>query len=197
MQVGKVKNRAKKFLSVNKYHPLLLNAAMTGIVVVILMLTFALSRISGWKWLMWYGLVLLAAFYVFAAPVEYSATDFYLRSYNLKTTENFKLFEGFRKENFWRSVLIRLIRTGMGLGLTILLIVPGFIFFMRTAFVYFVVNNNSETKAWDAFRESNQLVKGHTAEMFDNRFAVFIETLADSPEDIGRLKESILRVTKR
>ncbi len=38
---------------------------------------------------------------------------------------------------------------------------------------------------------------GHTAEMFDNRFAVFIETLADSPEDIGRLKESILRVTKR
>ena len=166
MQVGKVKNKAKKFLSVNKYYPLLLNAGMTGILVVILLLTFALSHVSGWTWLMWYGLILLAAFYVFAAPVEYSVTDFYIRSFNLKSAENFRLFEGFKKENFWRSVLIRLIRTGIGLGLTVLLIVPGVLFLLRTAFVYYVINNNPKTKAWDAFRESNQLVKGHTADLF-------------------------------
>ncbi len=166
MQVGKIKNRAKKYLVVNKYHPLLLNAAMTGILVVILFLTFALSHISGWSWLAWYGLVLLVAFYVFTAPVEYSAVDFYLRAYNLKNIENFKLFEGYKKENLWRSVLVRLIRTGMGIGFTVLLIVPGVLFMMRTSFVYFVLRGNPKTKAWDAIRESNQLVKGHTAEIF-------------------------------
>ncbi len=166
MQVGKIKNRAKMFLGVNKYYPLLLNAGMTGILVVILLLTFALSHVSGWTWLMWYGIVLLAAFYVFSAPVAYSATDFYIRAFNTKNTESFRLFEGFKKENFWRSVLIRLIRTGMGLGFTVLLIVPGVMFLLRTAFVYYVINNNPTTKAWDAIRESNQLVKGHTGELF-------------------------------
>lgn len=38
---------------------------------------------------------------------------------------------------------------------------------------------------------------GHVAELFDDRYVVFILTLADSADDVEDLKESILRVTKR
>ena len=166
MKIGQIKTKSKKFLSVNKYHPILLGAGTIGLLAAIVLLAFAISWILNMSWIRWYGLALLAVLFVFSAPVEYSSTEFYLRSYNLKTSENFKLFEGFKKENFWRCILIRLLRTGLGLAFTVLLIVPGVLFFLRTAFVYYVVQNNPKTSAWDAIRGSNQLVKGHTFELF-------------------------------
>lgn len=152
MDISEIKSKSKKFLEVNNYGPIVLYAV---ILVVCAMFAVITSII------IWFALAYLLFFFLYA-PVVYAQSSYYLRSYNLRTEGKFKMFEGYAPENFFRSVTVRLIRTGLGILLCLLFVVPGVVYLTRTTMAYYLLVNFPEMSATDALKHSNELMKGKT-----------------------------------
>ncbi|MCL2062726.1 MAG: DUF975 family protein [Firmicutes bacterium] len=180
MKIKEIRTQAKQFVMVNKLNPLVLYAVILAVVAIYALITYVVP---------WFGLAFIPLYFLYA-PVAFSSADYYMRSYNLKTEENFKLFEGFKRENFFRALLLSLIRTGFGLcffipavigvmlgvfgALTLggsllfclvsllAVAVPALIYFSRSSMAFYLLRMDSKLSAWGAFASSFKITEKKT-----------------------------------
>ena len=178
LELKAVREKAKKFVIVNKLSPLGLYALNLSVVAFLLMLAIATP-------VGWFVLIPLIFYYVMYAPVIYSSADFYLRSYNLKLQESFKFFEGFKLDNFLRSLILHLLFTAfgsgfiiafvvgvlvavfnmiwvgilIGLGIALVYAVPAGYIFARSSFAYYFLRMDAKISSWRSIKRSFEATK--------------------------------------
>lgn len=175
VNIKAIKNKAKKFVMVNKLSPLGLYALNLLAMGFFIILGVVIPGNFGW-----FVLVPLLLYYFLYSAVIFSNTDFYLRSYNLQFSESFKFFEGFKKENIFRAFGLHLIFTGFGsgylvaalvgltvsllfyvwvgvliaIGIAVIFTIPAAYIFARGCFAYHFLVINEKTSAWRAIKLS-------------------------------------------
>lgn len=163
MKVREIKIEAKERFAINRYHAML----VYGVVYVLLLNIAILTNFTIiTKFLWWYAIILLLLLFLSFAPFQFGMTDFYLRSYRCEKVDVFHVFDGFNKYNLERVVVLKLIKTALTILFTLLLIVPGIIYSIRTSMAVYLLRANPKMKAWQALKSSNKIMKGHCWDYF-------------------------------
>lgn len=164
MRMREIKTEAKECFALNRYRAMTICGAVYTLALNIAVLTTVLFLLS--KWAVWYGVVLILLFWLCSAPFSLGMVGFWLRSYRREKVENLPVFDGFSKRNLWRAVLLLLLRFAFWLAFTVLLIVPGVFFALRTSMSVYFLRANPDLKPLDALRYSNRVMKKHTGAYF-------------------------------
>jgi len=173
MTTSSIRNKARKFVMVNKLSPIGLYALNLLAFVSFLVLGFA-TDVS------WFVAIPLVLYYFLYAPVIFSSADFYLRSYNLRYQELFKFFEGFARENIFRTLVLHVILTAfsagyivaivtgiivgvvsapwigvlIAIGLAVVFFAPTTYIMSRSAFAYYFLIMDKNLSPWEAVKKS-------------------------------------------
>lgn len=164
MYIGELKKEARERFALNRYHAMLVYGVVYTLALNICVLTTTLCLLN--KWAVWYGVILIFLFLLMLAPFGFGMTGFYIRMYRFEKMDAFHIFDGFNKYNLERVIVLRLLKFALGLAFTILLIVPGIIFSIRTSMATYILRANPKLKPYDAIRESNKIMKGHCGKYF-------------------------------
>lgn len=164
MHVFEIKKEARERFALNRYHAMLVYGVVYTLALNIAVLTTLLFIVN--KWAVWYGVILIFLFLLMLAPFGFGMTGFYLKSYRYEKIDAFHIFDGFNKYNLERVIILRLLKFALWLAFTILLIVPGIIFSLRTSMATYILRANPEMKPQEALKESNKIMKGHCAKYF-------------------------------
>lgn len=157
MYIKDIKAEALKRLAINRYQAMLIYGVVYTIILNFAIITYAL-------WV--YGIVLYILLFVMMAPLSYSLSDFYIKAYKCQKVDPFRIFEGFNKYNFERIIILQLVRTGLILLSSLLLIVPGIIYACRTSMSVYLLRANPKMKPIQALKASNKIMKGFTGNFF-------------------------------
>lgn len=164
MRVKEIKKEAKDRFALNRYHAMLIYGVVFTIALNIAVLTTALCLLNVWA--VWYGVFLIFMFLLMLAPFGYSMAGFYIRLYRFEKIDAFHVFDGFNKYNLERVIILRLLSFALWLCFTVLLIVPGIIFKIRTCVATYFLRANPDMKPKDALKASNKVMKGHCWKFF-------------------------------
>lgn len=164
MQVREIKTEAKERFALNRYHAMLVYGVVFTLALNIAVLTTVLSLLNIWA--IWYGIILIFLFLLMLAPFGFGMTGFYLKLYRFEKMDAFHIFDGFNKYNLERVVVLKLLKTALWLAFTLLLIVPGVIFSIRTSMATYLLRANPKLKPKDALKASNRIMKGHSGKYF-------------------------------
>lgn len=164
MKVREIKNEAKERFALNRYHAMTVYGVVYTLALNIAVLTTALALLNIWA--IWYGVVLIFLFLLLSAPFGFGMASFYLKLYRYEKVDAFHIFDGFNKYNLERVIVLRLLKFALWLAFTILLIVPGILFSVRTSMATYLLRANPAMKPKDALRASNRVMKGHSGKYF-------------------------------
>ncbi|MDE7395224.1 MAG: DUF975 family protein, partial [Clostridiales bacterium] len=164
MQAREIRNEARERFALNRYHAMLVYGVVYTLALNIAVLTTVLFLLN--RFAVWYGIVLIFLFFLLLAPFGFGMTGFYVRLYRFEKVDAFHVFDGFNKYNLERVIVMRLLKFALWLAFTILLIVPGIIFSLRTCMATYILRANPKLKPQDALRASNKIMKGHCWKYF-------------------------------
>lgn len=164
MHIRDIKIEAKERFALNRYQAMLVYGVVYTLALNIAVLTTVLFLIN--KWAAWYGVILIFLFLLLLAPFNYGMTGFYLRLYRFEKIDAFHVFDGFNKYNLERMIVLRLLSFVLWLAFTVLLIVPGIIFLVRTSMATYLLRADPEMKPQDALRAANKIMKSHCWKFF-------------------------------
>lgn len=164
MHIRDFKTEARERFALNRYHAMLIYGVVYTLALNIAILTTVLALIN--KWAIWYGIVLIFLFLLMLAPFGFGMTGFYLKLYRYEKTDAFHIFDGFNKYNLERVIILRLLKFALWLAFTVLLIVPGIIFSVRTSMATYLLRANPKLKPQDALKASNRIMKTHCFKYF-------------------------------
>ncbi|MCI8435344.1 MAG: DUF975 family protein [Clostridia bacterium] len=172
LSTSQIKKEARERFAVNRFQAMLAYSVVYMVVIGIAMtatlLAITVSQfnivISAVLW--WYGAFVLLVFFVLLAPFQYSMAGFYLKSYRAQKADVSAMLDGFSRYNLERGIILHLLRTLLALAFTILLIVPGIIFLVRTSMSVYLLRANPNLKPMQALKASNKIMKGHSGAYF-------------------------------
>lgn len=164
MHVREIKTEARERFALNRYHAMLVYGVVYTLALNIAVLTTALALLNIWA--IWYGVVLIFLFLLMLAPFGFGMTGFYIKLYRGERSDAFHVFDGFNKYNLERVIILRLLKTALWLAFTLLLIVPGIVFSIRTSMATYLLRANPKLKPKDALRASNRVMKKHCGKYF-------------------------------
>ncbi len=164
MQAREIRNEARERFALNRYHAMLVYGVVYTLALNIAVLTTVLFLLN--RFAVWYGVLLIFLFFLMMAPFGFGMTGFYVRMYRFERVDAFHVFDGFNKYNLERVIIMRLLKFALWLAFTILLIVPGIIFALRTCMSTYILRANPKLKPQDALRASNKIMKGHCWKYF-------------------------------
>lgn len=148
----------------NRYHAMLVYGVVYTLALNIAVLTTVLFLLN--KWAIWYGVILIFLFLLMLAPFGFGMTGFYLKLYRFESMDAFHIFDGFNKYNLERVIVMRLLKFLLWLAFTVLLIVPGIIFSVRTSVATYLLRANPKLKPQGALKASNRVMKKHCGKYF-------------------------------
>ena len=179
MHVRKIKKEARERFALDRYHAMLVYGAVYTLALNIGILATVFAYLGSYLWntgglirlcglIPWiYGALLVFIFLLALAPFNYGMTGYYTKIYKFEKPEvSDHVFEGFNKFNLERMIVLRLISFGLGLAFTLLLIVPGIIFAIRTSMATYLIRANPKLKPHEALKASNEIMKGHCWKYF-------------------------------
>ena len=117
-------------------------------------------------WTLLYGVPLLLALVALLPALGYGMTGFYLKAFRYEKPDATCAFDGLRKGNYRRVAMLYLVKFGIWLGLTVLLIVPGIVFAVRTCMATYLLRADPQMKTTDALQASNRIMKKHGGKYF-------------------------------
>ena len=150
MHVREIKTEARERFALNRYHAMLVYGVVYTLALNIAVLTTALALLNIWA--IWYGVVLIFLFLLMLAPFGFGMTGFYIKLYRGERSDAFHVFDGFNKYNLERVIILRLLKTALWLAFTLLLIVPGIVFSIRTSMATYLLRANPKLKPKDALQ---------------------------------------------
>lgn len=164
MRIREIKQEAKERFAVNRYHAMLVYGVVYTLALNIAVLTTVLFLLN--KWAIWYGVILIFLFLLMLAPFGFGMTGFYLKLYRFESMDAFHIFDGFNKYNLERVIVMRLLKFLLWLAFTVLLIVPGIVFSVRTSVATYLLRANPKLKPQGALKASNRVMKKHCGKYF-------------------------------
>lgn len=164
MHVREIKTEAKERFALNRYHAMLVYGVVYTLALNIAVLTTLLYIVN--KWAVWYGVILIFLYLLMLAPFGFGMTAFYVKLYKFQKTDAFHIFDGFNKYNLERVIVLRLLKFALWLAFTLLLIVPGIVFAVRTSMANYLLRANPKLKPADALKASNRIMKTHCFKYF-------------------------------
>ncbi len=164
MYIGEIKKEARERFALNRYQAMLVYGVVYTLALNIAVLTTVLFLLN--KWAIWYGIILIFLFLLMLAPFGYGMTGFYVKLYRFEKVDAFHVFDGFNKYNLERVIVLRLLKFALWLAFTVLLIVPGIIFSLRTCMATYILRAHPDMKPQDALKMSNALMKKHCGKYF-------------------------------
>lgn len=172
LSTSQIKKEARDRFAVNRYQAMLAYSIVYMIVIGLAM-TATLLSIAAQQLkpiysivLGWYGIVVLFVFFIMLAPFQYSMAGFYLKSYRAQKADVSSMLDGFNRYNMERGIVLHILRALLMLAFTILLIVPGVIFAIRTSMSVYILRANPKIKPMEALKASNKIMKGHSGAYF-------------------------------
>lgn len=177
LSTSQIKKEARERFAVNRFQAMLAYSVvymvLVGIAMTGTLLAFAtMQLVTGTLGtvlaivLWWYAVVVLLAFFVMLAPFQYSMAGFYLKSYRAQKADVSAMVDGFSRYNLERGIILHVLRTLLILAFTVLLIVPGIIFALRTSMSVYLLRANPKMKPTEALKTSNKVMKGHCWQYF-------------------------------
>ncbi|MFD3450137.1 DUF975 family protein [Microbacteriaceae bacterium 4G12] len=117
------------------------------------------------------GVFLIYAFiFIFSIAIQgimnYGYKNITLRLAKQESTGIDGLFEGFRKNNIFKSIKLALLTTIYTFLWSLLLVVPGIIKFISYSMAYFIILDHPEYTASEAIKKSQEMMKGHKLDLF-------------------------------
>ncbi|MCI8596789.1 MAG: DUF975 family protein [Clostridia bacterium] len=164
MRVKEIKSEAKERFALNREHAMIIYGVVYTLALNIALLSTLLCVVS--KYAIWYCIILIIVFLLLLGPFGFGMTGFYLKMYRAEKAEAQHIFDGFNKKNLERVIVLLLLKFVLWLAFTILLIVPGIIFLLRTSMSVYLLRANPELKPKDALKLSNKVMKGRTGKYF-------------------------------
>lgn len=164
MHVREIKTEAKERFALNRYHAMLVYGVVYTLALNIAVLTTLLYIVN--KWAVWYGVILIFLYLLMLAPFGFGMIAFYVKLYKFQKTDAFHIFDGFNKYNLERVIVLRLLKFALWLAFTLLLIVPGIVFAVRTSMANYLLRANPKLKPADALKASNRIMKTHCFKYF-------------------------------
>lgn len=164
MRISEIKKQAKERFAAYRYQTML-----TYGVVYVIALNIAVMTMLLWvanKWSIGYGILLIAAFLIMLAPLSYGMAGFYLKLYKYESGNPTIALEGFVRSNLGRAIALALLRFALWLAFTLLLVVPGIIFAIRTSMATNILRANPKLRPVDALKASNRVMKSHSMHYF-------------------------------
>ncbi|HDR7624501.1 TPA: DUF975 family protein [Bacillus mycoides] len=98
--------------------------------------------------------------------MSYGYNNFTLRLAKKESTTISDLFEGFKKNNLFRSLKLGILQTILIFLWSLLLIVPGIIKFFSYSMAYYILIENPEYTASEAIKKSKEMMQGHKLDLF-------------------------------
>ncbi len=120
-----------------------------------------------------YGVVLFIAAVIAGGVVNYAMIDCYLSSYRCAPYSVRRLGETLARCNVSKVLKLNLIRTLIGFGLLLLLIVPGVIYLSRTSMANHLMLANPSMKPMTALSASSKVMSGKTGGYFALMMSMF------------------------
>ncbi len=120
-----------------------------------------------------YGVVLFIAAVIAGGVVNYAMIDCYLSSYRCVPYSVRRLGETLARCNMSKVLKLNLIRTLIGFGLLLLLIVPGVIYLSRTSMANHLMLANPSMKPMTALSASSKVMSGKTGGYFALMMSLF------------------------
>ncbi|MFJ8526584.1 DUF975 family protein [Bacillus sp. NPDC094106] len=112
-------------------------------------------------------LAILCIIYIAAQSVmSYGYYNFTLCLAKNESTTIGNLFEGFKKNNLFRSMKLGILQTIFIILWSLLFIIPGIIKFFSYSMAYFILLENPEYTASEAIKKSKEMMKGHKLDLF-------------------------------
>ncbi len=164
MQIKEIKNQAKSAFAYNRYSTLLHSGLVYVLALNIAIIATVLAVINIWA--IWYGIVLILLFLLALMPYKFGMAGFYLKVFKYEKQDGLHLFDGMNRKNLERVLVLYLIKFGIWLGLTVLLIVPGVIFAIKTSMATYLLRANPKLSAKGALKSSNKVMKSHSLDYF-------------------------------
>ncbi len=164
MRVKEIKSEAKERFALNREHAMIIYGVVYTLALNIALLSTLLCVVS--KYAIWYCVILIIVFLLLLAPFGFGMAGFYLKMYRAEKAEAPQIFDGFQRKNLERVIVLRLLAFVLWLAFTVLLLVPGIIFLLRTSMAVYLLRANPKLKAKDALKLSNKVMKGHTGKYF-------------------------------
>ncbi|MCI9031706.1 MAG: DUF975 family protein [Clostridia bacterium] len=118
-----------------------------------------------------YCALLLILVLCLSGQFSYSVDEYFLSVSGKENNTVSFAFGGFRKNNFVRTMLARLLGFFVTLVLTCFAIVPGVIFGIITSMTYYVMKNDPKIGVTQAMRKSAKLMKKHGMQYFGLGFS--------------------------
>ncbi len=109
-------------------------------------------------------LLQMLALATLSGALSVGAARYFLNTASLRNPQVIQLFSSFK--NYRNTVEMRLLKTGLTLLWSLLLVVPGVIAALRYAMTSYIMAVNPNTKATDALRLSEQMMRGYKRAYF-------------------------------
>ena len=171
MTVKDIKEEARHKLALNMHQAIVVYTVEFAIFITLIALvvmscvSFGINSIASIV-MTCYGVLLGLIAVVGIGMVNFAMTDFYLVTYRCKPYNIRRLGETLARSNITKILLLSLKRTVIGILLTLCLIVPGVIYFMRTSMANFLLIANPKMRASTALTASNKVMSGKTGTYF-------------------------------
>lgn len=171
MTIKDIKTEARKKLALNMHQAIAVYAVEFTIFITLIALVVMSSVSLGVNLpaavvMICYGIVLCIVALVGIGMINFAMVDFYLASYRCKPYNIRRLGETLVRSNMTKIFLLSLQRTVVGLLLTLCLIVPGVIYFIRTSMANYLLIANPKLTAKAALTASNKVMSGKTGAYF-------------------------------
>lgn len=171
MTIKDIKTEARKKLALNMHQAIAVYAVEFTIFITLIALVVMSSVSLGVNLpaavvMICYGIVLCVVALVGIGMINFAMVDFYLASYRCKPYNIRRLGETLVRSNMTKIFLLSLQRTVVGLLLTLCLIVPGVIYFIRTSMANYLLIANPKLTAKAALTASNKVMSGKTGSYF-------------------------------
>ncbi|MBO1580567.1 DUF975 family protein [Bacillus sp. XF8] len=98
--------------------------------------------------------------------ISYGYYNFTLRLAKKESTTIGNLFEGFKKNNLFRSIKLGILQAILIFLWSLLFIIPGIIKFFSYSMAFYILLENPEYTASEAIKKSKEMMKGHKLDLF-------------------------------
>lgn len=164
MRIREIRNEANERFTFLRFPTMSVYGAVY-LLFVVAMLPAVILCVYSWWWLC-YAVPVFLAFLALLPAVGYGMKGYYLKLFRFEKPDANYVVDGFRPANYKRVALLYVVRFWLWLGLTILLIVPGIIYAVRSSMATYLLRADPKMKVWDALKLSNKLMKKHSGKYF-------------------------------
>ncbi|MDZ5608548.1 DUF975 family protein [Bacillus pseudomycoides] len=114
--------------------------------------------------IMW--VIIIFVFTAIQGMMHYGYCNFTLRLAKKESTKVGNLFEGFQRNNLFKSMKLAILQAIYIFLWSLLLVIPGIIKFFSYSMAYYILLENPECTASEAIKKSKEMMKGHKLDLF-------------------------------